>query len=189
MCHGDDRGIIIPPKIAQKKIDVVTINPKQEQKISQKALQVLSMLNSYEKIAEIDDSDKNIGFKAAKSEISGTPLRVEIGEKEMKEQVVSLIRRDTLEKKVVPLVELIPTVTKLLDKIQKNLLLKAQEFLEKNTVYVEHFEEFKRQIKEGKFVSCYFFGQENDEEKIQEETGATARVVLDESNQRAKKCI
>lgn len=189
MCHGDDRGIIIPPKIAQKKIDVVTINPKQEPKIKQRALQILSMLNSYEIIAAIDDSDKNIGFKAAKSEISGTPLRVEIGEREIKEQVVSLIRRDTLEKKVVTLNELIPNVSKLLDEIQKNLLLKAQELLEKNTVYVEDFEEFKKKIKEGKFVSCYFLGGTKEEEKIQEETGATARVVLDENSTNTKKCV
>lgn len=189
MCHGDDRGIVIPPKIAQKKVDVVTINPKQELRIKQKALQVLSMLNNSKIWAEIDDSAKNIGFKAAKSEISGTPLRIEIGKQEIEEQVVTLIRRDTLEKKVVSISELIPATNQLLEDIQKNLLDKAQERLEKNTVHVENFEEFQQKIREGKFVSCYFLGTAEDEAKIQEKTGATARVILDEANHKAQKCI
>lgn len=189
MCHGDDRGIVIPPKIAQKKVDVVTINPKQELRIKQKALQILSILNNSKIWAEIDDSAKNIGFKAAKSEISGTPLRIEIGKQEIEEQVVTLIRRDTLEKKVVSISELIPETNQLLEDIQKNLLDKAQERLEKNTVHVENFEEFQQKIREGKFVSCYFLGTAEDEAKIQEKTGATARVILDETNHKAQKCI
>ncbi|AZG68596.1 proline--tRNA ligase [Mycoplasma struthionis] len=177
MTHGDDRGIIIPPKIAPIAVDIIEIFANKNPKIHETALLIKSELDKLNIESQIDDSDKGAGFKAANSEIHGTPLRVEIGPRDLDNNQVQLIRRDTLEKKLVSLDNVTNEIQKLLNEIQENLYKEAKKRLYENIVEINNYEEFKNAIELGKWVLCAFEGDGQDETKIKEQTGASTRCM------------
>ena len=176
MTHGDDRGIIIPPKIAPVQIDLIEVLASKDANIHKVALELKALLSKKYEV-EIDDSDKSPGFKAANSEIHGTPLRIEIGPKDLKNNEVLLVRRDTLEKKLVSLNKIEKEVDNILENIQNNLYNLAKERLNNNFVFASNYDEFKEYIKQGKWVVTLFAGDGEDETKIKLETLASTRCI------------
>ncbi|MGL5308907.1 MAG: proline--tRNA ligase [Metamycoplasmataceae bacterium] len=176
MTHGDNRGIIIPPKIAPIQIDIIEIMADKEKLVQDLSHKVKNELeNSYS--IRIDKTNKSGGFKAAQSEIEGVPLRIEIGPKEAKNNEVIVVRRDTLEKTLVKFENLNVVVEKTLNLIQNNLLLNAEKRLHENIVTIKSYEEFKEAIKQNKFVLTPIIDDDAFELKIKEETTATARCI------------
>ncbi|MGX9358335.1 proline--tRNA ligase [Mycoplasma sp. 128] len=177
MAHGDDHGIIIPPKVAPTQIDILEIFGHKDPEVKKMAEQVRSVLAKSWRV-KVDSSEKGLGFKAANSEIHGTPLRIEIGSNEAKERKMLLVRRDTLQKIEVAFdSNLKKTVKTLLEDVHNNLYNSAYNRMIENIVFTEDYEEFKKLIAENKWVMMPFCGCEEAEAKIQEETGATARCI------------
>ncbi|AXE60963.1 proline--tRNA ligase [[Mycoplasma] phocae] len=201
MTHGDDRGIIIPPKIAPIQVDILELFVNKEPKVHNLAVSIEKTLNKIGITTKIDDSDKGAGFKASNSEIHGTPIRIEIGPRDLAENRILLVRRDTLEKFHVSVDDIKETVKEMLEEIQNNLYKQAEERLIKNLVEVNNFEDFKTAISKGHWVIANFAGNGEDEVKIKELTGASTRCMpfklpiklKDDkcffSNKKTKKCV
>lgn len=176
MTHGDNRGIIMPPKIASYQIDILEINSSKDVRVSLVAQSIFKVLNHKYRV-RIDKTDKSKGFKASQSEIQGVPLRIEVGPAEINDNELLIVRRDTLEQIKIKRYEIKKTVAKLLKEIQENLLQKATLRLNDNLVQVYTYEEMKQAIEAKKFVLVPFAGKEKEESKIKLDTGATARCI------------
>ncbi|WP_322949732.1 proline--tRNA ligase [Mycoplasmopsis cynos] len=176
MTHGDNRGIIIPPRIAPTQIDILEIFANKDPNVSKIAKKIYIDLGRKFRV-NLDKSDRNPGFKASNSEIQGVPLRVEIGPRDLLNNEVTIVRRDTLEKEVVKIEKLKERITFILKDIHDNLYNKAKQRLDERTVFVTNYDEFKKEIANNKFVITPFCCSDEAEEIIQEETGATARCI------------
>ena len=179
MAHGDDRGIVIPPKIAPTQIDIIELFASKEPKVHKLALQLQKLLSKQFSV-KIDDSDKNPGFKAANSEIHGTPLKIEIGPKDVANNQVILVRRDTLVKQnldISNLKDFVKQVSNVLDDIQTNLFNESKKRTYANFIEAKDFEEFKKYIAQNKWVVTHFAGNADDELAIKEQTGASSRCI------------
>ncbi|WP_203341537.1 proline--tRNA ligase [Metamycoplasma hominis] len=177
MTHGDDRGIIIPPKIARTQVDILEIFNSKDERVHKLALELKDALLAKNIVANIDSSNKGPGFKAANSEIHGTPLRIEIGPKDIENNSVLFVRRDNLEKITSTIAEAADIASLLLQKIQDNLFESAKQRLQNNIVTVNNYQEFKEAIAVGHWVYAAFDGNGDDEVKIKEETGASTRCI------------
>lgn len=177
MNHGDDRGIILPPKIAPIQVDILELFGTKNPKVVELTNRIEKTISRLYKV-RIDRSDKGPGFKAANSEIQGVPLRIEVGPKDLEKNQVLLVRRDTLEKIHVDIADVKQKVGEVLEKIQNEMYHRAKERMFNNIVRVENYQDFEAAISENKFVLTVFEGNEEDEEWIQKETGATARCIL-----------
>ena len=174
MTHGDDHGIIIPPRIAPVQIDILELFSKKDSLVSKISNDIYNVLIKEFRV-NIDKSDKNPGFKAANSEIHGTPLRIEIGPNDVKNNQVIFVRRDTLKKITIKIENVFFETQKILDEIQNNLYNNALARLNNNFSIASNYNEFKKLISEGKWVITLFAGTSQDETKIKEETGASTR--------------
>ncbi|UVD81492.1 proline--tRNA ligase [Mycoplasma iguanae] len=194
MTHGDDRGIILPPKIAPVQVDILELFADKNPQVSKVVDELEKNISKIYKV-RVDRSDKSLGFKAANSEIQGVPLRIEVGPKDLENDEVLLVRRDNLTKIRVPLAEVRTWVGDLLKKIQQDMYEKAKKRLLDNIVKPETYEQFKKSIQEQKFAIIPFNGSAEEEEKIQQETGATARCILldcslnNEKENKKSKCL
>lgn len=182
MSHGDDHGLILPPRIAPIKVDLISINPKDLRLITEFGNMLKEKLETAGISTSFDDSEKSVGFKAANSEVRGTPLRFEFGLSEIEGEYVTLVRRDTLNKEKISLNTLVDRTKEILDDIQNNLLMRARERFGNRTKFVNSKDEFDREINKGNFVICFFAGDSGVEEMIQEKTGASARLILQDSD-------
>lgn len=176
MNHGDDRGIIIPPYVAKNQIDILTLFGNKNPEVIKKAKKIFGQLSSKFRV-RLDTSNKQPGFKSSQSEIEGTPIRIEIGPKDLENETITIVRRDTLEKIVASSNISTSFFSKLMRSINENLYEKAAQRLENNIVSVKNYDEFKEKIAQGFFVSAPFDGDEIIEERIQNETGASARCI------------
>ena len=190
MVHGDDSGLVIPPKVAPTQIVIIPIFKKTgDKKILEKNLeQIKKDLKNFR--IEIDDREEySPGWKFNEWELKGVPLRIEIGEKEIKDKKVTLVRRDNGEKSFSSFNLLDSNVKKILDSIQNNLFSKSKEKLKEGTKEVLDYNNFKKTMKEEKgFLKAFWCGDPNCESKIKEETKATVRCFFKESD-REGKCI
>lgn len=177
MSHGDNRGIIIPPKIAPIQVDIIELFANKNPKIAQLSQKLKILLEAKKIRVRIDNSNKTPGFKAAQSEIEGVPLRIEIGPRDIENNNLLVISRDTLMKETVSIDNVLEVVDAKLKEIQNNLFHKAQKRLEENIVFVNSYEEFKKQIENKKFVVIPLIDNVEFELKIKEETTATARCI------------
>ncbi len=176
MTHGDNRGIIIPPKIAPIQIDIIEIMADKELLVVEISSKVSELLQDIYSI-RVDNSKKSGGFKVSQSEIEGVPLRIEIGPREALNNEVIVVRRDTLEKNNVKLKDLKSFVEKTMELIQSNLLLNAEKRLHENIVIATSYEQLKEYLKLNKFVLIPIIDNDDYEIKIKEETTATARCI------------
>ena len=180
MVHGDDRGLIWPPKIAPTQVAVVPIFYNEEEK-KMTLLAAERIKNSLARLnlrIEVDDSAKSPGFKFNESELRGIPIRVEIGLRDLAKVGVTIARRDSGEKEFVPEEKIADYVEFLVSDIQKKLFLKAKLFLESHTTLVKNMNEFKAALDETKgFVVAEWCGDARCEEAIKEETTASIRLV------------
>lgn len=190
MTHGDNRGIIIPPRVAPIQIDVLELFANKNKEVHTYCDNLYKDLSRKFRV-RLDSSDKGPGFKASNSEIQGVPLRIEVGPKDIENKSVTIVRRDTLEKINIKQSEVKDQVETLLNQIHDNLYLQAEKRLNENTVFVDNYEDFKKQIKNHKFVIAPFCCLDVAEEIIKNETGASTRCVpkkFDKPNQKHK-CI
>ncbi|WP_029512676.1 proline--tRNA ligase [Mycoplasmopsis iners] len=190
MTHGDNRGIIIPPRVAPVQVAILELFANKNPLVHKAAEEIQRELARKFRVF-LDDSDKTPGFKASNAEIQGIPVRVEIGPKDLENNVVTVVRRDTLEKTTVKINEIKNYIEQLLDAIHDNLYENAKQRLEQNTVTVYDYEEFKKEIENRKFVIAPFCCSSKVEELIKEETGASTRCIPKKYDKQNKsvKCI
>lgn len=188
MTHSDDNGLVLPPKLAPIQVVVIPIYKTEEELavIREKAAPILSQLKEAGISVKFDDDDKRRpGFKFADYELKGVPVRLVLGARDIANGTVEVMRRDTLEKEVLPLEGISGKVKSLLDDIQTNCFKKAKAFLDTHTYECSDYEEFKQRINDGGFFICPWDGTTETEEKIKEDTQATIRCIpfsIDQSN-------
>ncbi|WP_064094186.1 proline--tRNA ligase [Rossellomorea aquimaris] len=176
MVHGDDRGLVVPPRIAPTQLMIVPIAQHKEG-VLDFAYALKDQLSSVARV-DIDASDKKPGWKFNEYEMKGIPLRLEVGPRDIENGQVILARRDTGEKITVPVSELEEKVAELLTDIQIHLLEKARDHREEQTTVAKTFKEFTETIRtKGGFVKAMWCGDEACEDKIKEETSATSRCI------------
>ena len=187
MVHGDDSGLVLPPKVASTQVMIVPIQQKKEG-VLETAQQMKEQLKEFR--VKVDDSDKSPGFKFAEQEIRGIPLRIEIGPKDMEKKECVIVRRDTREKITVPLSELSVRVGEVLIRMQADMLARAKKHLETHTYRAANKEEFEDAFKETKgFVKAMWCGERACEEKIKELYGVSSRCIPFEQEQISKTCV
>lgn len=193
MAHSDDNGLILPPKLAPIHVVIVPIHKNEEElaKINEKAETIKKLLTAKGLSVKYDNRDTHKpGWKFAEYELKGIPIRLAIGPRDLQNNSVELVRRDTLEKKVVPVEGIDTLITDLLDEIQQNMYQKALQFRDQNTIPVNTWEEFKEVIaSKGGFVSAHWDGTPETEEKIKDETKATIRCIPLNNMLEEGKCI
>lgn len=192
MTHSDERGLIIPPKLAPIKIMIVPIFKSQnKQEVLDYCFKLGNELKKYFSIEIDDDDTSSPGFKFAECELKGIPIRIEIGPKEVKQENLVIVRRDTLEKEEVKRLQVIEKLKKLLEEIQNNLFYRALNFRRDNTHTVSDYSSFKKIMEQNNgFVEAGWCGSTVCEANIKEETKATIRVLpLGRDANEVKKCI
>ena len=180
MTHSDDNGLVLPPKLAPIQVVIVPIYKNAEglKAISERVQPIVKELLSRGISVKYDDADnKRPGFKFADYEIKGVPIRLAIGQRDLEEGTVEIMRRDTLEKETLPLEGIEDHIEKELEDIQNALFKRALENRERRTITVDSYEEFKKRIEEGVFILAHWDGTTETEEKIKEETKATIRCI------------
>ena len=188
MVHGDNSGLVLPPRIAPKQVMIVPIAMHKEG-VKEKASDLCAQLKKTLR-ADIDLSDKTPGWKFAEYEMKGIPVRLEIGPKDIENNSCVLVRRDTGEKISASLDNIEETVKNLLDDIQNNLYNKALEHRNAHTYTASDYDTFKEivETKPG-FVKSMWCGDEECENKIKEDTGATARCMPFEQENLGETCV
>ncbi|HHX74761.1 MAG TPA: proline--tRNA ligase [Firmicutes bacterium] len=193
MVHGDDRGLVLPPKVAPMQVIVVPIAPKKTREtVLQKAAELTEELKKAGIRIEMDDREEySPGWKFNEWEMKGVPVRIELGPRDLEAGQAVLARRDTGEKEAVELDSLTTRVPELLAAIQANMYQKALAFREENTHRTDDYEEFKKIIDEKRgFVISGWCGQEACELAIKEETKATIRnLPFHLQDEKAAKCV
>lgn len=188
MVHGDNRGLVIPPRIAPTQAMIVPVAQHKEG-VLDKAYDLRDRLQNLVRV-DIDGSDKKPGWKFNEYEMKGIPVRIEMGPKDIEKDQVVLVRRDTGEKDFVPLAELEERLPALLEEVQRNLYDQAQEHLEETTTTAVNMDEFKQALEESPgFIKAMWCGDEACEEKIKEETSATSRCIPFEQEKVSDTCV
>jgi prolyl-tRNA synthetase len=192
MTHGDDSGLILPPRVAPHQVVIVPIpRGNWQETVLPKAREIRDDLVRQGVRVLLDDSDANSpGWKFAEYEMRGVPLRLEIGPKDIEKAQVMLARRDTREKLPTAIDGLATTVVRLLEEIQKGLYDRALKFREEHTQRVASYEEFKA-VMEGRpgFVIAGWCGSADCEAQIKAETQATVRNIPFGSETIAGTCV
>ena len=192
MTHSDDNGLVLPPHLAPIQVVIVPIYKDEagRQAITEKILPFIDELKHLGVSVKYDDADnKRPGFKFADYELKGVPVRLAIGQRDLENGTVELMRRDTLEKETVEFEGLAGKIRTLLEDIQDNLYKKALAYREKMTYTVDTYEEFKEQIEKGGFILAHWDGTPETEEKIKEETKATIRCIPLNGDTTPGKCM
>ena len=189
MVHGDDNGLVLPPRIAPVQIMIVPVQ-QQKEGVLAKAQELKERLMKAGFSVKVDDSDKSPGWKFADCEMRGIPLRVEIGPKDMENNQAVLVRRDNHEKTFISLDELEEKTKEMLDTIQQALYEKAKAHLDAHTYEAVQWDEFVDTINNRPgFVKAMWCGCEECENKIKEVTGATSRCMPFAQENLSDKCI
>lgn len=188
MVHGDDSGLVLPPRIAPTQIMIIPI-AQHKPGVLEKANELKCELESQFRV-KLDDSDKGPGFKFAEQEMRGIPVRIEIGPKDIEAGHAVIVRRDTREKIVADLSELSGKVAEVLETMQKEMLERARAHRDAHTYEARSYEEFKDIManKPG-FVKAMWCGDEACEIKIKEETTATSRCMPFEQEDLSNVCV
>ena len=192
MIHGDDKGLVLPPRVAPIQTVIVPIYKNQEERdrIIHKAEEIKNMLESEDIRIHIDDRDGvSTGYKFNDWELKGVPLRIEIGPKDMEKQSMVVAKRYNCEKTNLDF-DKGKEIVAILDHIQDEMLKKAREEAQTNTTRVADYDEFKAKIENrGGFLYAPWCGRTECEEAIKEDTSAEIRVIPFESKNNDRKCI
>ena len=192
MTHSDDKGLVLPPKLAPFQVVVVPIYKSEEQLaiISEKVDLVKNNLEGKGITVKFDDRKTHKpGWKFAEYELKGVPVRLAMGMRDIENNTIEVARRDTLEKQTYNIENIEDIVYNLLEEIQSNLFLKANNFRKENTYTAESYDEFKQLIEKGGFVYAHWDGTSESEEKIKNETKATIRCIPLVSDKEEGLCI
>lgn len=192
MTHSDDNGLVLPPTLAPIQVVIIPIykNEEQLQKISEKIDSIINELKKMGISVKFDNADnKRPGFKFADYELKGVPVRLAIGCRDLENNTVEVMRRDTLEKQTVTFDDIEQFIQNLLNEIQENIYQKALSLRQSMTREVDTYEEFKVEIEKGGFLLCHWDGTPETEERIKEETKATIRCIPLDGDKTPGKCM
>jgi len=192
MVHGDDKGLILPPKISPTQVIIVPIYKDQSKEVvKQKAYELEKKLKDFNIRASTDDRDEyTSGWKFNDWEMKGVPLRANIGLRDMEENQVELIRRDTKERFYVKEKELVNQTLSILQKIQSNLFDGAKKHLQTNTRTAASLVELMSVLDAtGGFVACSWCGKRECEDLVKEKTTADVRILPFKPKNNVSTCI
>lgn len=177
MTHGNDSGMILPPRVASPQVIIVPVKLSDE--LIKKSEEIQSKLKKFNIFCEIDQDDSHsLGFRINKWEIRGVPLRIEIGNKELESDQLTAIRRDNFKKSQIPIDQIADSVQKILDDIQNNLLQRSCQLKSDLTVEISNFEEFKKVMAhDRKFIRAFWCENPKCENQIKIDTKASTRVL------------
>ncbi|MDE7211991.1 MAG: proline--tRNA ligase [Lachnospiraceae bacterium] len=187
MVHGDNSGLVLPPRIAPTQVVIIPIQQKKEG-VLEKAAQIKEKLGAFR--VKVDDTDKSPGWKFSEQEMRGIPVRVEIGPKDIAANQAVVVRRDTREKTIVSLDEIDTKVGEILGAMQSEMLERASKHRDAHTYEAHSTEEFRDIVanKPG-FVKAMWCGERACEDEIKEKTGATSRCMPFEQERIAETCV
>ncbi len=187
MVHGDDSGLVLPPRIAPTQIMIIPINQNKEG-VLDKAYELKEKLSGFK--VKVDDSDKSPGWKFSEQEMRGIPIRIEIGPKDIEANQAVIVRRDTREKLVVSLDDITARAGEVLETMQSDMLERARKHRDSHTYTAVTLEEFEKIIAEKPgFVKAMWCQDEACEKEIKEKTGATSRCMPFEQEHIGDTCV
>ena len=192
MTHSDDKGLVLPPKLAPFQVVIVPIYRSEDQlnEINQSVESVKSLLEEKGVSVKYDSRDTyKPGWKFAEYELKGVPIRLAVGMRDLENGTIEIARRDTLEKETISINGVENRIVVLLDEIQKNLYSKAKDFRASNTFEANSYEEFKQIIEKGGFVYAHWDGTNETELQIKNETKATIRCITMEPSREVGECM
>ena len=188
MAHGDDKGLVLPPRIAPNQVCIVPI------KMNDELLSVCNKINDELRknniSSYIDASDKSAGFKFAEAEVNGIPVRIEVGPRDLENNKVTLVRRDTSEKELVDVNEVLKNVQKLLTDIQENLYNKALENMKNRTYEAKTLKDVEEIMNTHPgFVKAHWCGDLDCELKMKEIKGTKSRCIIETKDYEDEVCV
>ena len=193
MAHSDNNGLVLPPHLAPVQVVIIPIYRSAEQlaQISEKVDRIAARLRELGVRVKFDSDDtKKPGWKFAEYELKGVPVRLAMGGRDLENDTVEIMRRDTLEKETRPCAGLEEYVRDLLEEIQSGIFRKALDHRARRTVRVDTYDEFKERIEEGLFIMAHWDGTPETEERVKNETKATIRCIpLDTADAEPGRCM
>ncbi len=187
--HSDEKGLIIPPKIANNKIAIIPIlDDKNKKEVLKEAKKIFNELKEFNPIFD-DREEYRPGYKFNEYELKGIPIRIEIGKRDLDNSSAVLVRRDDGKKENVKLKNLKKNISDILEDIQKNLLKKAEKLLKEAVVNADNFYELEKGIKNKKIVLVNLCNSVECEENLKFKTGGAKVLNIDESKKADGKCV
>ncbi|MCI8730262.1 MAG: proline--tRNA ligase [Lachnospiraceae bacterium] len=189
MVHGDNSGLVLPPKIAPVQVMVIPIQQAKEG-VLDKAQEIRGALKQAGLRVKIDDTDKSPGWKFSEQEMRGIPVRIECGPRDIEAGQAVIVRRDNREKTTAPIDQIGEYVEKVLETMQREMLERARKHLEEHTYEAGDYESFQKifQEKSG-FVKAMWCGNQECEEKIKEDLQVTSRCIPFAEERTADTCV
>jgi len=191
MTHGDDKGLVLPPKVAPIQVVIIPIyySKEEKEKVMEHALKARDELAGKNVRVHLDDREQlTPGFKFNDWEMKGIPIRIEIGPKDIAKNQIVLARRHNQTKISLDIDGLTEKTLSELKNIQKEMFDAAKKILDERVVRVSEYQQFKKELENGKMIDCSWCGNQTCEDKIKEETGADLRVIPSD-NTKAETCI
>ena len=187
MCHGDDNGLVLPPRIAPRKVAIITYSDD----LLEKAYEIRDMLNKGGIVSYVDDSEKSAGFKFAEAEVQGIPFRIEIGKRELENNKIVVARRDNFKKEEVSLdTDLVTYFKEQIDVMHNDMFNRAKKRMEEKTYVCHNMDEVKEVMENHPgFIKAMWCGDEACEEKIKEIRGTKSRCIPFEQEKVDTKCV
>lgn len=192
MVHGDNKGLVLPPKVSPIQVVIVPIYYSEEdtKKVIEKANEIEKILLDKKIRVHVDRrSELTPGFKFHDWELKGIPLRIEIGPKDIAKQKVVIATRHNQEKTDLSIDKIDGEINGILEKIQNEMFNTAKKMLQERSRSVDDYEKFKEELEKGGFLYAPWCGDESCEEKIKEETGAEIRVIPFDGKNQSTKCV
>ena len=192
MVHGDDKGLVLPPRVAPIQVVVIPIyySNEDKEKIEKVSKEIEEKLKNAEIRVQVDNREElKPGFKFNEWEMKGIPLRIEIGPKDLEKNQVTFARRHNRQKDDQTITGLVERVVSELDKIHNDMFSDAKKILEDRTIEVETYDDFKTELEKGRLIKAPICDNPKCEEEIKEETSADVRVITSDSDDTSSKCI
>ena len=192
MTHGDDKGLVLPPRIAPIQVVIIPIYYSDDEKgnVIQKANQIKDDLSKINLRVHLDDRDQlTPGFKFNDWEMKGIPIRIEIGPKDIAKNQLVLAKRHNQTKTSIDINSFTEKISSELKNIQKEMFDAAKKILDERVVRVSEYQQFKKELEDGKMIDCSWCGNQTCEDKIKEETSADLRVIPFNRQQKSETCI
>ena len=192
MTHSDDKGLVLPPKLAPYQVVLIPIyhNDNERVQLMSKLTDISKKLRALGIRVKEDFRDTHKpGWKFSEYELKGVPIRIAMGPRDLENETLELVRRDTLEKQNVSIVDIEQMVIDILKTMQNDLFVNAKSFQEKNTFMVDDIDEFKEKINSGGFVLAHWDGSSETEDEIKKITKATIRCIPLSSKKEEGKCV